>query len=264
MRDHAADLPAIEAIAREAGALALAMRGEGLKIRAKEGGSPVTDADEAVDAQLALQLSGLRPDYGWLSEETADDPVRLEKRRLFVVDPIDGTVAFMKGRPWWCVSIAVVEDGQPVLGVLHAPEPGETYTAIAGGGAFLNGAPIGPSAAADLTGCRMLGDAKMFQHPAWPRAWPAMQIETRNSIAYRMALVAAGTFDAALALSAKNEWDLAAADLICREAGAWATDHKGRPFAYNRPNPRAPSLVCAAPGLAPLILDRVSPIDLPE
>ena len=258
------DLAAIEALAREAGELALAMRQGGLKTRAKDGGSPVTDADEAVDAMLTSRLLALHPDYGWLSEETADDPIRLTKQRLFVVDPIDGTVAFMKGRPWWCVSIAVVEDGQPVLGVLHAPEPGETYTAIVGGGAFLNGEPIKPSATADLAGCRMLGDAKMFQHPAWPRAWPAMQIEARNSIAYRMALVAAGAFDAALALSSKNEWDLAAADLICREAGAWVTDHRGRPFSYNRPNPRFPSLVCAAPTLAPLILERVSRIDLPE
>ena len=256
------ELAAIEAIARQAGELALAMRADGLTIRAKEGGSPVTNADEAVDAMLAAQLSTLCPDYGWLSEETADDPARLTKRRLFVVDPIDGTVAFMKGRPWWCVSIAVVEDGQPILGVVHAPEPGETYTAVAGGGAFLNGAPIAPSARAELAGCRMLGDAKMFQHPAWPRAWPPMQIETRNSIAYRMALVAAGAFDAALALSAKSEWDLAAADLICREAGAWVTDHRGRTFAYNRPRPSMPSLVCAAPALGPLILERVSPIDL--
>ncbi|MDB5429764.1 MAG: 3(2),5-bisphosphate nucleotidase CysQ [Caulobacter sp.] len=258
------DLAAIVAIARAAGELALNMRRNGLTTRAKPGGSPVTDADEAVDAQLADHLGQLNPDYGWLSEETADDPARLTKRRLYVVDPIDGTVAFMKGRPWWCVSIAVVENGQPILGVLHAPEPGETYTAIVGQGAFLNGQPIRPAATADLAGCRMLGDAKMFGHPAWPKPWPAMRIETRNSIAYRMALVAAGTFDAALALSAKNEWDLAAADLICREAGAWCTDHRGRSFSYNRPNPRMPSLVCAAPALAPLILERVSPIDLRE
>lgn len=110
----------------------------------------------------------------------------------------------------------------------------------------------------------MLGDAKMFVHPAWPRPWPAMRVESRNSVAYRMALVAAGVFDAALALSPKNEWDLAAADLICREAGATAVDHLGRPFGYNRPVPRAPSVVCAAPALAPLILERVRHIELPN
>jgi myo-inositol-1(or 4)-monophosphatase len=257
-----AELAAIEAIAREAGELALAMRSDGLSVRSKPGGSPVTNADEAVDAKLAERLSSLRPDYGWLSEETADDPARLTKKRLFVVDPIDGTVAFMKGRPWWCVSIAVVEDGQPVLGVLHAPEPGETYVASAGGGATMNGRPISPSDTRSLDGARMLGDAKMFVHPSWPTPWPPMQVEARNSVAYRMALVAAGAFDAALALSSKCEWDLAAADLICREAGAWATDHKGRAFTYNQPNPRFPSLVCATPSLAPLILERVSHIDL--
>ena len=109
----------------------------------------------------------------------------------------------------------------------------------------------------------MLGDAKMFAHPAWREPWPEMRIESRNSIAYRMCLVAAGTFDAAIALSPKSEWDLAAADLICRRAGAAVSDHKGRDFAYNRSVPLVPSLVCANRALAPLILSRVGHIELP-
>lgn len=257
------DLDLILEAAKEAGELALSARESGLKIWSKAGGSPVTDADLAVDTLLKTQLKAARPDYGWLSEETADDPARLATRRQFVVDPIDGTVAFMKSKPWFAVSIAVVENGQPIAGVVHAPALSETYAATLEGQATLNGAPIAPSATDRLFGAAMLGDAKMFAHPAWREPWPEMRIETRNSIAYRMCLVASGAFDAAVALSPKSEWDLAAADLIVRRAGAVVSDHKGRDFAYNRPVPQVPSLVCANQALAPLILNRVGHIELP-
>jgi myo-inositol-1(or 4)-monophosphatase len=236
----------------------------GLIIWSKDGGWPVTYAELAVDELHKARLAAARPDYGWLSEETADDPSRLERSRLFVVDPIDGTAAFLKNKPWWSVSIAVVEDGKPVAGVVFAPELDEAFTAIVGGGAFLNDAAITASAQDRVEDCRMLGDAPMFRHPAWREPWPPMHIETRNSIAYRMCLVADGRFDAALALSGKSEWDLAAADLICAEASAICTDHKGRGYAYNQPNPRLPSLISAAPALHPLILERVRHIDLPN
>ncbi|WP_168076943.1 3'(2'),5'-bisphosphate nucleotidase CysQ [Caulobacter sp. SSI4214] len=257
------DLDLIIAAAREAGELALGAREGGLKIWSKEGGSPVTDADLAVDTLLRTELTAARPGYGWLSEETADDPARLATTRQFVVDPIDGTVAFMKGKPWFAVSIAVVENGKPVAAVVHAPALDETYAATAETPATLNGAPIAPSATDRLFGAAMLGDAKMFAHPAWPEPWPDMRVETRNSIAYRVCLVASGHFDAAIALSPKSEWDLAAADLIRRQAGALLTDHKGREFAYNRPVPLVPSLVCANKALHPLILSRVGHIELP-
>jgi myo-inositol-1(or 4)-monophosphatase len=258
MRD---DLALIEQAAREVGVLARRLKAEGLKVWSKDGGSPVTNADIAVDTLLRERLGAARPDYGWLSEETADDSDRRNRSRLFVVDPIDGTAAFVKEKPFWAVSIAVVEAGQPVVGVVHAPELDETFIAIAGGGAFLNGAPITASAIDAVEGCAMLGDKPMFAHPAWPTPWPEMRIETRNSIAYRMCLVAEGRFDAAIALTSKSEWDLAAADLICREAGALVTDHKGRGYRYNQPDPSAPSLVCAAPALHPLILERVRHIE---
>ncbi|HEX6858720.1 MAG TPA: 3'(2'),5'-bisphosphate nucleotidase CysQ [Caulobacteraceae bacterium] len=257
------DLDLIREAAREAGRLALEMREAGLTITQKDNNTPVTDADLRVDELLKTRLSAARPDYGWLSEETADDISRLKQKRLFVVDPIDGTAAFMKGRPWWAVSIAVVEDGRPIAGVVHAPSLKETYAATRGGGATMNGEAITASDVAEIEDCAMLGDAQMFLHPAWPVKWPSMRVETRNSIAYRMCLVASGAFDAAVALSGKNEWDLAAADLICNEAGALATDHLGRAFIYNDPNPRAPSLICAAPALHPLLIERVNHIDLP-
>jgi len=257
------DLDLILDAAREAGELALKARAGGLKIWSKDGGSPVTDADLAVDALLKDRLRAARPDYGWLSEETVDDPARLTTTRQFVVDPIDGTVAFMKNKPWFAVSVAVVENGRPIAGVVHAPALNETYAARTGGGATLNGAAISPSDTEDLEDAAMLGDAKMFVHPAWTNPWPTMRVESRNSIAYRVCLVAAGAFDAAVALSPKSEWDVAAADLIRSEAGACLTDHKGRAFSYNRPIPLVPSLVCANAALAPLILNRVGHIDLP-
>ena len=260
----AADLALIVETALAAGEVALAMRGAGLETTYKADKTPVTDADLAVDTLIKQALRAARPDYGWLSEETADDPDRLTRRRVFVVDPIDGTRAYLKGRPWWGVSIAVVEDGVAVAGVLHAPDRGETYVATLGGGARLNDAPIAPSRTAAIEGCAMLADAPMFKHPAWPVPWPPMRVESRNSVAYRLCCVASGEFDAALALSAKSEWDLAAAGLIAQEAGCRVTDHKGRSFTYTRPDPRMRSLVCAGPRLHRLILDRVEPIDLPD
>lgn len=256
-----ADLDLIRGAALEAGRLALEARADGLKIWSKPGGSPVTDADLAVDTLLKLRLLNARPNYGWLSEETADDPARLAIPRLFLVDPIDGTAAYIRNKPWFTVCIAVVEAGRPTVAVVHAPELGETYEATLGGGARLNGQPISPSDRTELEGAALLGDPRMFTDPRWPTPWPPMRVESRNSIAYRMVLVASGAFDAALALTPKNDWDLAAADLILSEAGAHISDHLGRPFTYNQPAPQQRSLLCAAPGLSELILQRVGHID---
>ncbi len=183
--------------------------------------------------------------------------MRLSQQRIFVVDPIDGTRAFLNDRPWWAVSIAVVDGDRPVAGVVFAPEVGETYAARAGHGAHLDGAPIRVGEVSALEACRMAGDPNMFRHPSWPVPWPEMQVEPRNSTAYRMCLVASGAFDAAVAPVAKHDWDLAAADLIATEAGAFVGDHRGQIFRYNRERPVQASLICSAPALAPLILDRV-------
>ncbi len=264
MSGIADDLALIVESALAAGEVAQAMRASGLATTYKADKTPVTDADLAVDALIMTALRAARPGYGWLSEETADDPARLARARVFVVDPIDGTRAYLKGRPWWGVSIAVVENGAPIAGVVHVPDRAETYVASLGGGATLNGARIHASATAAVEDCAMLADAPMFKHPAWPVPWPPMRIESRNSVAYRLCSVASGEFDATLALSSKSEWDLAAADLIAREAGCLVTDHKGRGFTFNRPVPTMRSLVCAGPALHRLILDRVEPIDLPD
>ncbi len=260
------DLELIVDAAEEAGALALKLFKDGLTIEKKSDGTPVTDADLAVDALLTERLRAARPDYAWLSEETADNVDRLSARRVFIVDPIDGTRAYMRGKPWWAVCIAVVEDGQPTAGVVHAAALNERYEAAAGAGAgaTLNGRPIHASRTTALENARMLGDEAMFAHPAWAKPWPPMTIDSRNAVAYRMALVASGAYDAAVALSHKSEWDIAAAALIATEAGAIVSDHKGEAFVFNTPKARARSLICAAPGVYPLILARTAPIDLPN
>lgn len=253
----AADLALILETAREAGRLACALRDQGLSIDFKAGDSPVTNADLAADSLLKTRLRQARPDYGWLSEETADDPARLSAKRLFMVDPIDGTRAFAKGDPWWTVCVAVVEEGRPVAGVVFAPQLDETYAAAAGAGATLNGVPIRASDVCAIEGCGMVGDPRIFKAKVWTEPWPEMRIEQRNSTAYRLCLVASGAWDATVTFAPKADWDLAAADLIASEAGGYVGDHAGRAFAYNRAIPQQPSLVCAAPGLAPLILERV-------
>lgn len=262
MSDYASDLALIRDAALAAGELALAEREAGLKTWSKTGGSPVTSADMAVDRVLKDVLLSARPDYGWLSEETEDSAERLARRRIFVVDPIDGTVAYMKGKPWWCIPIAVVEDGRPVAAVIHAPALNETFCATLGGGATLNGQPITASDTDDLDDASVLADARLMEGPHWDEPWPPMRYEKRNAIAYRMALVAAGAFDAAIALTPKWDWDICAGALIAQEAGAVVSDHHGQPWRFNQADPRQNSLICSAPALHPLIVRRTAPIPL--
>ncbi len=262
MSDLAADVDLIRTAAVAAGEMALSEREAGLKVWSKSGGSPVTSADLAVDRLLRETLLGARPDHGWLSEETADTPDRLTAQRIFVVDPIDGTVAYMKGKPWWCIPIAIVEDGRPVAAVIHAPALGETFTAVLGRGAVLNGQPISASDTTDLDDASVLADARLIEGPHWPEPWPAMRFEKRNAIAYRMALVAAGAFDAAINLTPKWDWDVCAGALIVEEAGGKVSDHHGGAWRFNQPDPRQNSLVCSAPALHPLIVRRTAPIPL--
>lgn len=262
MMDFDEDLELIRNAAREAGQLALEYREAGLKVWSKDGGSPVTDADLAVDTLLKERLLSARPDYGWLSEETADSPDRLSRKRIFVVDPIDGTVAFMRNKPWWCTPIAVVEDGQPVAAVIYAPMMDEMFEAALGGGARLQGRRITASDTHELEDAELLADARLMEGREWAEPWPQMKFSKRNALAYRMALVAAGAFDAAIAITPKWDWDVCAGALIAQEAGAKVSDHMGRPWQFNRADPRQTSLICAAPALHPLIVRRTAPIPL--
>ena len=254
------DLDLLNEVAREAGALALRHQAAGLTIFSKQGGSPVTDGDLAVNALLHERLLGARPDYGWLSEETADNPNRLERRRLFVVDPIDGTTAYVNKTPWYSISIAVVEDGRPVAGVVCAPALQQHYAAEAGAAATLNGDPIQVSGRRDLEDCAMIADARAMA----AAEWPPMKVSRRNSIALRLCLVASGAFDAMASVSHLHEWDMAAGQLIAQLAGATLSDGRGEPIAYNRASPRSRGLICANMGLHSLIRDRLAAMPAPQ
>lgn len=243
--DASDDLRLLEETVREAGRIALRFYGGDYKRWSKEGGSPVTEADLAVNKFLHDRLTAARPDYGWLSEESADDPARLDRDKVFVIDPIDGTIAFLKNRPHFTICAAVVTEGRPCCGVVHNPASDELYAARIGGGAHRNGAAIHVGARAALEGCAMLGPrSELAQAP-----WPPMYVQTRNSVAYRIVLVADGSADATVSLSCKRDWDLAAADMILTEAGGRLTDSKGATPVYNRPATLQPSLAAANPAL---------------
>lgn len=257
------DLDLIVTALRQAGEIARAGFAGAPQVWEKSKGNPVTETDIAVDRHLAAVLGAARPEYGWLSEETADGAARLARRRLFIVDPIDGTLAFIKRRPEFVICVAVVEDGVPVTSGVYNPMTDEMFTAVAGEGAFLNGARLSVTAREALPGCRMLVARDVIEHKAWPEPWPAMEVGKRASIAYRMALVANGTYDCMMALSTKQEWDTAAATLLVQEAGGLVTSHAGEGLVYNQPHPSHRSVVCAGPALHKAIMQRTDRIKLP-
>ena len=239
------DLKLLEDTVREAGHIARRFYGGDYKQWNKEGGSPVTEADLAVNTYLHDTLMAARPDYGWLSEESADDPARLSRHEVFVIDPIDGTVAFLKNRPHFTICAAIVVEGRPCCGVVYNPISEELYTARQGAGAHRNGMAIHVGDRATLEDCAMLGDRTQLTRAPWP----AMHVQNRNSVAYRVVLVADGSADASVSLTAKRDWDLAAADIILTEAGGCLTDANGAALIYNRPVTRQSSLIAANPGL---------------
>jgi len=245
---------AVRNAARRAGALALPYFREGRQTAArlwyKGQCSPVTEADIALDTFLKDHLTGLFPEAGWLSEETADDPSRLERRHVWVVDPIDGTRAFASGHPDWAVSIALVKDGLPVLGVLHAPIHDRLYEAVLGGGAWCNEDKLQlPEAAASalprVAGPKPLVDR--FER----RTGPVERLPKVPSLALRLARVAEGSIDVGLVSHNSQDWDIAAADLILREAGGLLTDFAGMPPTYNKPHPRHDEMIAVASRLHP-------------
>jgi myo-inositol-1(or 4)-monophosphatase len=252
-----ADLALLEAAARAAGEIALGRVGDHGEVREKPGLGPVSAVDLEVDRLLYAHLTAARPDYGWLSEESEDTPARLAARRVFIVDPIDGTRAFLAGDKAWAVSLAVVDAGRPVAGVVHLPALGRTYAAALGRGAHLNGAPISASARTEVEGARMLATASQMAPAHWQGRAPAVERHFRPSLAYRLCLVAGGEADAALTWRDTWEWDVAAGDLIAREAGAAVSERTGHAPGYNKPSPLLAGLIAASPGLHAQILGRI-------
>jgi len=233
----------IAAITAEAGALAMARWKTDFGRWEKSPGNPVSDIDLEVDALLHARLSALDPAAGWLSEETADSAARLSCRRLWVVDPIDGTRDYLRGRPGWAVSVALVDGGVPVVGVLDAPARGEVWRAVRGEGATRNGVPLRASDRVDIVGARVPTDAL----PKGDR--DLVIVDKPNSIALRIAMVAADEADLVATARWGNEWDIAAAALIASEAGATVTDALGGTLAFNTARAEAFGILAAAPGI---------------
>jgi myo-inositol-1(or 4)-monophosphatase len=233
----------LAAIVREAGALAASTFRGTYKSWTKGGGSPVSDADIAVDNFLRERLPRLVPG-GWLSEETEDNSARLGTNRLWIVDPIDGTRAYVAGRTDWAVSIALVEDGRPVAGAVFSPMEDGLYLAIAGEGATRDGVAISASDGVGFDQARVAGPKPMIERLA--KAEPGIVAEPKvHSLALRIARVATGRLDVAFAGGNSHDWDLAAADLLVHEAGGALTTFAGQPLIYNRAEAQHAALVAA-------------------
>ncbi|MBO0752347.1 MAG: 3'(2'),5'-bisphosphate nucleotidase CysQ [Bradyrhizobiaceae bacterium] len=235
---------ALEGVVREAGALARKAFGTRVRTWLKEHDSPVSEVDIAVNELLRERLTALVPEAGWLSEESEDDPARLEAGRVWIVDPIDGTRAFIGGRPDWTVSVALVEAGRPLVAALYAPVTVEFFRAAAGTGATCNGAPIAATTGDAVADARLSGPKGILDRLA--TVVPRFAVLPRiHSLALRLARVADGTLDAAFASSTSRDWDLAAADLLVHEAGGALTTLDGITPAYNGASTVQGALVAA-------------------
>lgn len=217
---------------------------------------PVTEADLAVDSYLRETLTAARPDYGWLSEETPDNPDRLSADQVFIVDPIDGTRAFIDGDGNWAHSLAIAHNGQITAAVVHLPARDRLYCAALGQGATLNAAPI---AARQETNAppSLLANKWSLQNRYWPNGGPPeIERHFRSSLAYRMALIGEGRFDAMVTFRDTWEWDIAAGALIAAEAGARVSDRFGRALSFNSPNALSKGILAGPTELIDDIVDR--------
>jgi myo-inositol-1(or 4)-monophosphatase len=257
LQSAASELSLLEEAAREAGALARTLLLKPLEVQSKGAAGPVTNVDFAVDAFLEEKLLGARPDYGWLSEETPDQPVRrIGKARTFMIDPIDGTAAMIGRAPQWTISIGIVEGERAFAGAVYNPMTDEMFVGAIGHGATLNGRPAHATTTDKLEGARMIAQLSRFSAKRWPTPWPKMDVIERQSIAYRMALVAAGLGDAALLFGFKHEWDIAAGAALVEAGGGVVTDLWGEPLRFNQYPPRAPGVALSGAALHPLLIER--------
>ena len=228
---------------RRAGELGKSLAGSEIERWNKPDGSQVTAADLAINALIAETLRPARPAYGWLSEETPDDHARLAQKRIWIIDPIDGTRAFIEHRNEWCVAAALIEAGRPVAAAVYRPMEEEFYTAIAGEGAFLNDEAMRASDSTTLHGARLAGNRKALN--SLSAAGVSGDQSGALPLQLRLAYVAAGRLDGAVSIGNRNDWDLAAGELLVLEAGGQVSDTQGGRYIYNRPQPWQQGLVAA-------------------
>ena len=255
------DLALLLGLARAAGEIARRHHGTALEITEKPGGAgPVTIADIEIDRMLRERLLAARPGYGWLSEETEDDPARLAHERVFIVDPIDGTRSFMRGEDTFCHALAVAVAGEIVAAAAYFPIRGEMFWAERGGGAFRDGERLAVSARTEIEGASALAGRAQVVNSSWPGGPPPVVREFRNSLVYRHCLVASGRYDLSFTLRPAWEWDVAAGALIAAEAGATVSTAAGGDWRYNAADPRMPGVVVGPAALHADILARLKPL----
>jgi myo-inositol-1(or 4)-monophosphatase len=258
---HAEDLALMLQAARRAADLAMSHFRKNPAVWYKnEGRSPVSEADVAVDELLQQILLAARPDYGWLSEEVEDNELRLSRQRIFVVDPIDGTRAYVAGQPDWCISIGLVDKGVPIVGVLAAPARDEIWQASRGGGAYLNDKALTTDRGDAPEKALRVVIPDVVSKQMRPRADAGLvKIAGGPSLALRLAAVARGDFDGVYIRPRSNEWDLAAADVMLRETGHGLVDRKGTPMRYNESDPSRALLLAAPRSQIAELLDPLQP-----
>ncbi|WP_102222827.1 3'(2'),5'-bisphosphate nucleotidase CysQ [Acidimangrovimonas sediminis] len=252
------DLALLADAARAAGEIALSYWQRAPESWEKpDGAGPVTEADLAVNRMLERELRAARPGYGWLSEESADGAGRLSDEYVFIIDPIDGTRAFMQGEDTFAHSLAVARGGEVVAGAVFLPALGRLYTASLDSPALRDGEVLRVSGASEPDDATLLTSGATLDPGNWPGGVPRMRRAFRTSLAYRLCLVAEGRHDAALSLRQAFEWDIAAGDLIARQAGAQVTDKNGVALNYNTADPRAAGILAAPPGLHAALMARL-------
>ena len=252
------DLALLADAARAAGDIAMRFWRHDPQVWDKGGDhGPVTEADLAVNDMLKQRLMEARPDYGWLSEETPDSTERLSARRVFILDPIDGTRAFVAGEDNFAVSIAVAEHGRVIAGAVMMPAKNRLYTGVFGGPALCNGTEIQAATRGDLVGSNLLATKANMEPKHWPGGVPELKRSFRTSLAYRLCLAAEGRYDGMITFRDTWEWDIAAGSLICDCAGAKVSDRTGASLRFNSPGAMTAGVIATNPALHQAIMERL-------
>ncbi len=251
-------LDAVADAARRAGEVIQRIRAEGFEVLSKGDAGPVTRADREADALLRDALPRIVP-AAWLSEETVDDPVRLGAERVWVVDPLDGTKEFVEGVPHYAVAVALVERGEPILGVVHNPSSGETFAGLRGRGATRNGAPIRVAEGRKLGASR--SEIKRGEFEPFAPDWEVLPL---GSIEYKLALVASGALAGTISRGPKHEWDVCAGALLVLEAGGRITDCYGDTLRFNNPFPKSKGVLAGAPAAFDRLRSRLASVGVSD
>ncbi|MBV8774810.1 MAG: 3'(2'),5'-bisphosphate nucleotidase CysQ [Deltaproteobacteria bacterium] len=220
-------------------------RDRGFEIEQKGKDNPVTTADFDADSEIKSVLRGPFPEYGWLSEETADSADRLSRRRVWIVDPLDGTKEFIKGIPEFVIAIALAEEGSPILGVTYNPIKREMFWCARGGGCYMDGRPVHVTATPTLEHATVLASRSETSRGEWKNYEGKLRVNPIGSVAYKLALVAAGHADATFTRTAKSEWDIASGAALIVEAGGRITDIDGSEMRFNKPSVKLKGFVAS-------------------